>query len=591
MLGAIGGHNLVWTNSRGFAFGFPPEVSWELWDNKQNVNRFTTSGTVNHRPTSWLSQRLLVGLDYTGDDSRTLERFAPPTLAVYLTPTNATGRLGQVLRRGMRYSMDYAATARAGITSSLEAATSVGLQTFRTEETESFLGGTGFPGPGVETVSTTAVRLTSTHSESMNTTVGGYVQEKLAWRDRLFLTGAVRVDNNSAFGEDFKWVTYPKADIAWVVSEEPFWRWGNVINALRLRAAYGESGRAPSSFSALRTFSAIQGPGGTNAVTPGSQGNPDLRPERGKEIEAGFEAQIFDRLSVDFTYYNKKTVDQIVNQAVAPSSGFPGSIPKNLARVDNSGVEVQATLQALERENLQWTISGTLATNNDVIKDLGVVSGAVASAGRANRVGYPIDGIWARRIVSADRDPVTNRATNVLCDGGEGNAPVACASAPFVFVGTPTPKRSGAITNTITVWKRLRLYGLVDFQRGNLIYNANELLRCIGGFGAPLCEASYYPERFSPVYLAARVATANAQGTVDQYYQDGSYFKLREVSATYLVPERWIGGLSAASITIAARELATWTDYAGIDPDFSGATDQGILPPLSRVTAILNIRF
>ncbi|MGH7554320.1 MAG: TonB-dependent receptor domain-containing protein, partial [Longimicrobiales bacterium] len=336
MLGAIGGHNLLWTTSRGFAFGFPPEVSWELWDNKQNVNRFTTSGTVNHRPTGWLSQRLLVGLDYTGDDSRTLERFAPPALAVYLTPANANGRLGQVLRRGMRYSMDYAATARAGITSSLEAATSVGLQTFRTEETESFLGGTGFPGPGVETVSATAVKLTSTQSESMNTTVGGYIQEKLAWRDRLFLTGAVRVDNNSAFGEDFKWVTYPKADIAWVVSEEPFWRWGNVINALRLRAAYGESGRAPSSFSALRTFSPIQGPGGTNAVTPGSQGNPDLRPERGKEIEAGFEAQIFDRLSVDFTYYNKKTVDQIVNQSVAPSSGFPGSIPLNLARVDNS---------------------------------------------------------------------------------------------------------------------------------------------------------------------------------------------------------------------------------------------------------------
>ncbi len=590
MFGAVGGHSLVFPKSRGFALGFPPEVSWNIYDNTQHVNRFTANANFNHRPTAWLSQRLLAGLDYTGDDSRALERFAPPDLAVYLTPTAAAGRIAQALRRNTIFSADYAATARANVSAALAAATSVGLQMYRTESGLSFLGGMGFPGAGVETVSAAATPLQAAQTEFTNTTVGGYLQEKLAWRDRLFLTGALRVDNNSAFGEDFKWVTYPKFDVSWVASEEPFWRWSEVINTLRLRAAYGESGRSPAVFSALRTFTPVQGPGGSTAITPGSLGNPDLRPERGKELELGFEAEVLKRLSLDLTYFTKQTVDEIVTQPVAPSTGFPGSIPLNLGRVDNSGIEFQARLEALDRGDVNWTVTGSIATNKDVIKDLGLVPGAITSAGPANRVGYPIGGIWSRRVVSADRDPTTGKAINVLCDGGTGPA-VACAKAPFMFIGTTTPKSSGSFSNTITFRKRLRLFGLFDFQRGNVQFNANELLRCMGLFGAPLCEVNYYPDKFSPVVLAEATANALVGNYYDQYFQDVSYLKLRELSLGYDIPQRWLRGLSAASITIAARELATWTDYRGIDPDVSATNDQALLPQLSRVTAIFNIRF
>jgi outer membrane receptor protein involved in Fe transport len=593
MLGAVGGHALVFKASRGFSLGFPPEASWALHDNTQDIKRFTGSGTINYRPTTWLTQRLVIGLDHTTDDSRALERYAPPELRVFpaLTPTAANGRIAQTLRRFSVLSLDYAGSARAEVTPALALTTSVGLQAFRDETNQSFLGGLGFAGAGVYTVSATASPLPASQTQVLNTTVGGFAQEKLAWRDRLFVTGALRVDNNSAFGEDFKWVTYPKFDVSWVASEEPFWPWSDVVNTLRLRAAYGESGRSPNVFSALRTFNPVQGPGGTNAITPGSAGNPNLKPERGKELEIGFEAELLRRLSIDFTYYDKTTEDVIVNQAVAPSTGFPGNVPLNLGRVDNSGIELRASLQALNRENLNWEIAGSIATNSDEIKDLGVVPGAITSFGPANRLGYPVGGIWTRRVVSADRDPTTGQAINVLCDGGAGNAAVDCASAPFVFIGTTTPKQSGSIANTLTIRKRLRLYGLVDFQRGNVQFNANELLRCIGGFGARLCHANYFPEKYSTIYLAETAGNALARGTLDQYYQDASYFKLREVSATYMVPERWIGGLSAASVTLAARELATWTDYRGLDPDVSANNDQALLPQLTRLTAILNIRF
>ncbi len=263
----------------------------------------------------------------------------------------------------------------------------------------------------------------------------------------------------------------------------------------------------------------------------------------------------------------------------------------NLGRVDNSGIELRATLQTLDWTNVRWEVSGTLATNNDVIKDLGIVPGAITAANAANRLGYPIQGFWSRKVFSADRNPTTGLAANVLCADATGRAGVPCATAPFHFLGPTIPSSTGSVSTTLTLLKRLRLYALFDFQRGNVAFNGNEAVRCTGLLGLPLCEANYYPEKYSTRYLAAATSTAFTQQYIDQYIQDASYVKLREVSASYRLPERWLRGVSDASITIAARELAVWTDYRGIDPDYSNVTDQASLPQLSRLTAILNVRF
>jgi len=600
MLGATVGHGLLFKAARGFYPNFAPEIPQQLYDNSQAVSRFTGSGTINHRPIDWFNQTVIVGVDFSGDDSQALERFAPPNLAVMLPPSSAGGRVRQTLRRNTIITATYAGTARARITSSLSSATSVGGQFYRTDLNTSTLGGWGFPGPSIETVSGTANKEDATQTKTLNTTVGAYAEEKIGLNDRLFLTAGLRVDNNSAFGEDFKWVTYPKVGLAWVVNEEPFWGVDKVINTLKLRAAYGESGRQPNAYAALRTFLPVPGPAGSNAVTPNSYGNPDLKPERGKEIELGFETELFNRLSLDFTYFSKQTDDEILNQPLAPSSGFTGNQFVNLGRVDNHGIEVQATLRALTAKKVSWDIGGNIATNQDEIKDLGGLPSVIASAGQYNKVGYPIGGIFTRRVVSADRDPTTGLATNVLCEGPAGQPGVACATAPFVFIGTPTPKMTGAVTNTVTIMNNLRLYAMVDFKRGNRQYNANEQIRCQGLIGAPLCRANYYPLEYSPIYLAETAGTAAAIGNVDQFFQDASFAKLREISATFTFPNKWLwGGGSRASLTVAGRELHTWTDYKGPDPEVNAnniATtavlqDQGLVPPLSRLIATFNVRF
>jgi hypothetical protein len=464
----------------------------------------------------------------------------------------------------------------------------------------SSLGGAGFTGPGVETVSGVAQIAAGTQTQTLNTTIGAYMQEQFGWRDRVFLTGAMRVDNNSAFGTDFKWVTYPKIGATWVVNEEPFWRWKSVVNALKLRAAYGESGRQPQAFAALRTFSPIPGPGGTSAVTTGQLGNANLKPERGKELEAGFEANLFERLSLDFTYYSKHTLDEIVQQPVAPSSGFSGTQYLNLGRVDNHGMELAASLQAISRRNFAWEISTNIGTNKDVIRSLGGLPSLVTSAGQFNVVGYPINGIFVRPVVYAERDPngtpAAGWAKDVLCAGAtKGSAPVACATAPFVYLGTYTPKVIGSVSNDFSFAKQFRLHTLVDFKSGHHVYNANDNIRCTALVGTPLCRENYFPNEATPIQLAEMTGTATQLGMIDEWEQPGSFAKLREVSLTYSVPERLLRGFSRASLTLAGRELHTWTRYKGIDPESQdnngGSHDQAVIPPLTRFLATINVTF
>jgi TonB-linked SusC/RagA family outer membrane protein len=594
LLGAQVGHANVFPNTRGF-FAVVPEVPQQLYDNTDHIDRFIGSTTLTNKPAEWFTQRAIVGIDYSGNDSRSLERFAPPEIARFLAPAAAAGSIGQTLRRNSVISADYSGSANFNLSDAFKSRTSVGGQLYRTALNTSFLGGLAFPAPGIEVVSGATTPLASSQSEIINTTIGAFAEQQLSWREKLFITGGLRVDNNSAFGSDFKWVTYPKVSGSWVLGEEDFFPFKDAVNTLRLRAAYGESGRQPAAFAALRTFAAATGPNGASAVTPASLGNPDLRPERGKEIELGFEAGFFNRLTLDFTYFNKRTLDQVVSQPVAPSSGFPGSQFRNLGRVDNSGIELSATYRVITRKSLSWDINGNLATNGDRIRDLGGIQNVVANPGNANIVGYPIGGVWAKRVVSADRNPTTNLAANVLCDGGEGKPAIACAQAPFVYLGTPTPKLTGAIGSTLNVGERLRVYALGDFRRGNLVQNAVEQLRCTGGAGAQLCRANYFPLEFSPVYLAGAVTTAAAQGITAEYFQDASFFKLREVSATYTMPQSWLKGRT--SVTLAGRNLMTWTKYRGLDPEANannaGTTtqslDQAVTPPLRMFTATINV--
>ena len=165
---------------------------------------------------------------------------------------------------------------------------------------------------------------TAGQSTTYTKTLGMFIEEALAFNDRLFVTGAVRSDQNSAFGTNFQNVAYPKLSASWVVSDEPWFRAFRGLNSLRLRAAYGTSGVQPGPNDALRFFQTTTvNVRGSEAAgeTFAAIGNAALRPEQSTEYEGGFEAKFFDnRYSLDVTYYLKRTKDALISAIVPPLS-------------------------------------------------------------------------------------------------------------------------------------------------------------------------------------------------------------------------------------------------------------------------------
>lgn len=553
------------TPQRGF-FTAPSEVWERTTEQLENVDRVTAGGEIRHRPASWLSHRLRLGLDLSRTDVIALTRRMQPEDAVFFSPGQAEGQKTFNQRGLVSTTVDYSATATRDLGSSLRASATAGGQYYRQNLT--LLGATGrtFPSTDVTSIAGAATRL-GTDDRIENVTVGVFGQLQLSWKNRLFLTGAIRGDDNSAFGEEFNFVTYPKVSASWVVSEEPFWRLRQVDN-LRLRAAWGESGQQPQNFAALRTYEPITGQAGAAAVTPQFVGNAELGPERAREIEVGLDASLFNqRIGIDFTYYNQKTRDAIVLRNVAPSSGFPQQQFVNAGNVKNQGFELLLDGRIIESRNVSWDVGVNLSRNSNEVLEIGIPGTPFLAFGFGNRFqpGFPVYAIFARKVVSADRD-ANGRPINILCDSGSpGGLPsgqgVPCATAPQVFIGGVDPKTDGAVSSTLRLWNRVSVSGLVDFKRGQRLWTSS--LWCPGILG---CEEEIYPERFDPVKAASTVL-----GLTDdaEWWRDVSFAKLREVSVSYQLPDAWARrfGASRALVAVAGRNLHTWTKFQGLDPE------------------------
>ena len=593
--GLWGGLSLLDTPTRGF-LSTPPEAVWAATARSLDVNRYTGGLVFNHRPLSWLAQRLTTGLDLTDESGAVLTPLMGPDLARFYSPFTASGSKTIDRRTTFYTTADYSATATVPVGGAWRSVSSVGGQYYRKAVRVEALSGQQFPAAGVTTISGAAVRLGSDDFVE-NATLGVFAQQQAAWRNRLFLTAALRVDNNSAFGEDFDFVTYPKLSASWVVNEEPFWR-SDVVSALKLRAAYGASGKQPDAFAAVRTFAPRTGPGNTPAVTPQSIGNPNLGPERGTELELGFDVGLLkDRVSGQATYYANKTTNAILLRDAAPSLGFPGAQYVNAGEVASRGLELQLTGRALEARRVAVDLTASFATNRSRILSLGQQTFISRREVSAYSTGYPVDAFFLKRVVSARLD-ATGQPLDVLCDGGPGKPAIACSAAPRVYAGRSTPARQGAFSSTVTLFNRVRLAGLVDYQAGFKKFNKDWWNRCPWGIDGN-CPERVYPERYDPRRIAEiDIGDIGVSGTA---LENGSFAKLREVSASYTLPGVFARrvGANQATLSVAGRNLHTWTRYTGFDPEalssqaFDAARwgDQGALPQLAQFLATVNLTF
>ena len=555
---------------RGYLAGITPEAFKEI-EGLDNIDRSRLGLTFTHRPNRWLTQRFTLGGDFTNNES-----------SLYYPRGNAIG-FPQGLKavkndRSAYATADYSATVTAGLGRRLASQSSAGVQYYQKHFTQISGQGEGFPIRGVNTVSGGGRRqgFEDPNFNLENKTVGVYVQEQLSWNDRLFVTGALRGDDNSAFGVNYDFVVYPKVSASWVLSDEPSFPHSSLLSALRLRAAWGAAGQQPNSFAAVQTYGPSVGAGGTPTVTPLNVGNPDLKPEVSREFEAGFDASLFhDRVSVEATYYNKITKDGIFSALSSPSSGFPGNRFINIGRFTNHGFELALDGTPIDHDRFRLHMRGTLATNKNRIDVLGQDTpipntGVGQLVGAYNVAGFPMGSFFYQRIVSATLT-APGEVTDVMCEGGtnfgNGNGTVVpCDGAPLIFSGNPTPKWLSALSADIS-WRRWRLVGVAEFQGGHWMVDGN-----LGGAHIFFNDSKAAVEQTDPIFVGYQQLGAFGPTGL----MKAGFGKLRNVSLTYEVPERWAGwiGASSGSVTLTGANLATlWRAQDGtfgaraIDPE------------------------
>ena len=535
---------------------------------QQDINRFIGSVGTHWRPREWLGTRATFGIDYIGRKETQLCRFSE-------CPVSGTDNLGfkEDNRTNLfAYTLDAAATATRLISPVLESKTTIGAQYNRSTFDRNGASGRELP-PGATTVSAGAV-LDADEVNSETRTLGGYIEQHLAIRDRLFLTGAVRSDRNSAFGADFKTVFYPKLSASWVVSDESFFPEAAFLGQLRLRTAYGASGVQPSTTAAVQ-FYATTTHAGESGDEPGlvysALGNRDLKPERSSELEIGLDGNFFgDRVNAEVTYYTKRSKDALISRILPPSIGTGATARfENLGEVRNWGWEGLVQAQLIESAGFGWDILINGSTNSNELVSLGGVP-PIVSATQQNKEGYPLFGWWSGRLVSwEDKDGngiITYNANAALSE--------VVVSDTAEYHGYSLPRHEVAATSGFEfLQRRLRLAGQVDYKGGHLIYNNTERIRCQSRNN---CSGLINPE--ASLFEQARTVAVRQFGTAGAgggFFEDGDFIRLRELSLTFRAPEQWarrLGGRSMVA-SMSARNLGVlWTKYTGVDPEAFGTT-------------------
>lgn len=561
------------TSANGGYLSFPKDVYNQILTT-QSVDRLTGSFDARWQPLSWLRVNGISGLDYAG---RTDQSITPPGL-IPEPDRRSTGNATSNPYSLYTYTNNINATASYKLSPELQASTAVGGQYVgeRVRGTQAF--GEGLAG-GTGSVGGTTSGFAVAAQNSDVITIGGYVQQQLAWRDRVFLSGAIRGDDNSAFGQDFSLIYYPSASLSWVIGDESFFPQNKWLSSLRLRTAYGQSGQRPGFRNAITFYTAVavkrQG-SDIGAVTIGAPvGNAGLKPERSGEYELGFDAGFLnDRISLEGTYYNKTTEDALILRNLPPSSGA-ASRYENLGKVTNHGFEALLTSRLVDTRNLQFDLAVAASTNRNKLVRLGqdvdtIFFGLGANNGdfiQRHAEGHPLGGYWQRPILGYADDNG---------DGIIGPDEVQLADEA-AYLGQPIPEKELTITPTLSFLQHFRVTGVLNYRGGFKVYNSTAQFRCAVFLN---CRAANDPS----VGLAeqARVmASARANFGEDAsdagFVEDGTFWKLRELSLTAMAPAAWASrmGVRDLALTISGRNLFTWTDYTGFDPEinYNGTTN------------------
>ncbi len=548
----------------------------------QSVDRFIIGSNANYTPMSWLRLNGNAGLDYFG-------RFDTQTIDPGVLPIAQSFQLG--FRDASRAS-NYLWTANGSATGTFAPRSNiVSNSTFGGSFTRALFQsndcfGVGIPA-GTESCAAATSQFAVDETQTDQKTIGFFGRQEFGLNDRLFLAGSFRADNNSGLVREVSGLSYyPALNASWVISREPFFPAANFLSQLRLRAAWGRAGQRPG-FGDAETFfapAAIQVFGVEQpALILTRTGNQELKVEVTTEIEGGFDAGFFDdRITAEFTAFRRTSKDALISSPIQPSAGLTGSFFRNLGSVRNWGTELGLNANVLNRDRVRLDARLTATTLHNRIEALGEgIPPIVINRGeQAHRQGFPTGAFFALPIKFNDADGngiLTRNEVQVdsskflivpdLVNGGLDTLSTA-------FIGPQLPTNTQGFSADLTLFGSVTISTLFERRAGHYQLNGTESFRCRQQAATAFfsqCAALSDPNA-SLEEQAAFIGVRFFGVTPYGYIEDASFVKWRELSIRFGVPEGMgarVGALRGASITLSGRNLKTWTDYTGLDPEIN----------------------
>lgn len=482
-----------------------------------------------------------------------------PSLNGYASAANATTTL---FNNELNFTYD------TKITDLLSSTTQLGGSYQYQKDLYSLTNGRGLA-PFVQVVNGASTMLTGADSRSEFSISGAYLQQNFKYKDHLFVTGAIRVDQSTVFGEDNRTQFYPKANISYVLSSADYWKDFGVSswwNTFKIRAAYGQSGNL-TGIGAYDRFN-VYLPNALNSKTTLTSrsvlANTDVVPERQEELEIGTDMSFFNnRLGLTFSYYNKTVSDLLLEVSVAPSTGFSSLLDNISGTLKNKGVELMLTGMPIKSQDFTWTSTLIYNRNRNKIVGSGARQTFSTNPGAPVSIidGYPIGVFYGTYF---ERDATGNIATNSA--GIPLTAGQAAGNVQRKVIGDPNPDYTGSFVNEFT-YKKLSLRVQLDAVQGGDVWNADWRTRQGVGNGK-VAEAEQRGQ-------LPRGYVAGAYNVEEWRIDDGSFVKLREISLSYNVGQ--VKFIKNLAINLSGRNLFSWDNYKGYDPELNSGGQSTLL--------------
>lgn len=413
-----------------------------------------------------------------------------------------------------------------------------------------------------------------------NKLIGFFGRGSYSFDNKYHLLASVRREGSSRFGDNYQWGTFPSVSGGWTISNESFLKDVSVVNNLKLRAGYGETGIIPNSSYMSQTLLNYEGYFYNNGawvqgLVPASNPNPDLRWEKSQEINLGVDFSLLDhRISGSVDVYHKKTKDMLWDYNVPVPPYLYGVITANVGKMENKGIEILLNTVPVRVKDFEWDSSMTFSHNENELtslsNDLYEIEGNYINVGNTGdpisfsthrlEVGQSIGNFWGLKTVDITDDGKwiietkdgTRKTLNETLYNDDNKQ----------YLGNGIPKFNAGWTNTFK-YKQFDLGVVLVGAFGFQILNYQRMF-----YENPTINYNMLDSSQDLVYGKAKLNYS--QTYVSYYIEDGDYVKLDNVTFGYNLDVKNLKFVNSARVYASGANLATFTNYKGIDPEIAG---------------------